>query len=115
LLGVGADGEEALPVGVANGGAGAVVVEARGGDLDGFDDGGRGDAGLVHGGGGGDYGDDLDGVTGLDGGCSGEVEREDLVYGEVLGGEDAVEAFEGESSFAVEEVGDVGLSGVCSD
>jgi hypothetical protein len=40
LLGVGADGEEALPVGVFGGGAGAVVVEAGGRDLDGFDDGG---------------------------------------------------------------------------
>jgi hypothetical protein len=68
LLGVGADGEEALPVGVPGGGAGAVVVKARGGDLDGFDDGSGRDAGLVHGGGGGDDGDDLDGVAGLGGG-----------------------------------------------
>ena len=39
LLGVGADGEDALPMGVGGGGAGAIVVETRGGDLDGFDDG----------------------------------------------------------------------------
>jgi len=109
LLGVGADGEEALPVGVAGGGAGAVVVQAGGGDLDGFDDGGRGDAGLVHGGGGGDDGDDFYWVAGLCRSCRGYVERENLVHGEVLGAKDAVEAFEGESSFAVEEVGDVGL------
>jgi hypothetical protein len=104
LLGVGADGEEALPVGVASGGAGAVVVQAGGGDLDGFDDGGSGDAGLVHGDGGGDDGNDFDGVAGLDGCGSSEIEREDLVDGEVLRGEDAVKAFEGEGAFAVEEI-----------
>jgi hypothetical protein len=111
LLGVGADGEEALPVGVLGGGAGTVVVEAGGGDLEGFDDGGGGDAGVVHGDGGGDNGDDLDGVAGagLYWGGGGEVKWEDLVDGEVLCGEDAVEAFEGEGAFAVEEVGDVGL------
>jgi hypothetical protein len=92
LLGVGADGEEALPVGVFRGGAGTVVVQAGGGDLDGFDDGGGGDAGFVHGGGGGDDGDDFDGVAGL-GGSAGmgvggglHFEGEDLVDGEVLGG-----------------------------
>ena len=109
LLGIGTDGEEALPVGVASGGAGAVVVQAGGGDLDGFDDGGGGDAGLVHGGGGGDDGNDFDGVAGRDGSGGGEVEREDLVDGEFLRGEDAVEAFEGEGAFAVEEIGDVRL------
>jgi hypothetical protein len=110
LLGVGADGEEALPVGVARGGAGAVVVEAGGGDLDGFDDGGGGDAGLVHGSGGGDDRDDFDGVAGLVGrGGGGEVEGEELVDGEVLGGENAVEAFEGEGTLLVEKIGDVGL------
>jgi len=110
LLGVGADGEEALPVGVTSGGAGAIVVEAGGGDLDGFDDGGGGDAGLVHGGGGGDDRDDFDGVAGLVGrGGSGEVEGEELVDGEVLGGENAVEAFEGEGTLLVEKIGDVGL------
>jgi hypothetical protein len=109
LLGVGADGQEALPVGVAGGVAGAVVVQAGGRDLDGFDDGGLRDAGLVHGGGGGDDGNDFDGVAGLDGRGGVEVEGEDLVDGEVLRGEDAVEAFEGEGAFAVEEVGDVGL------
>jgi hypothetical protein len=114
LLGVGADGEKALPVGVASGGAGAVVVQAGGGDLDGFDDGGSGDAGLVHGGGGGDDGDDFDGVAGRDGSSGGEVEREDLVDGEFLRGEDAVETFEGEGALAVEEVGDVSLR-TCSN
>jgi hypothetical protein len=64
----------------------------------------------VHGGGGGDDGDDFDGVAGLDGGGSGEVERQDLIDGEVLRGEDAVEAFEGEGAFAVEEIRDVGLA-----
>ena len=39
----------------------------------------------------------------------GDFEWEDLVDGEVLGGEDAVEAFEGEGAFAIEEVGDMGL------
>ena len=114
LLGVGADGEEALPVGVFGGGAGAVFVEAGGGDLDGFDDGGGGDTGLVHGGGGGDDGDDFDGVAGGDGSGGGEIEREDLLDGEVLSGEDAVETFEGEGAFSVEEVGDVRGLEACS-
>jgi hypothetical protein len=112
LLGVGADGEEALPVGVFGGGAGAVVVQAGGGDLDSFDDGRGEDAGFVHGGGGGDDGDDLGGIAGVSGNgglCRGEVEGQDLVDGEVLRGEDTVEAFEREGAFAVEEVGDVGL------
>jgi len=39
LLCVGTDGEEALPVRIFGGRASAVVVEARGGDVDGFDDG----------------------------------------------------------------------------
>ena len=113
LLGVGTDGEEALPVGMFGGRAGAVVVQAGGGDLDGFDDGGWGDAGLVHGGGGGDDGNDLYGFAGLGGDGrvgGGEVERQNLVDSEVLRGEDAVEAFEGERAFAVEEVRDVGLN-----
>jgi hypothetical protein len=80
--------------------------------LNGFDDGRGGDAGLVHSGGGGDYGNDLGWVAGVvwsgDLGCGGgEVEREDLVDGEVLCGEDAIEAFEREGAFAVEEVRDV--------
>jgi len=113
LLGVGADGEEALPVGVFGRGAGAVVLQAGGGDLDGFDDGCSGDAGLIHGGGGRDDGDDLDGVAGLDGDGGlggGEVERQDLVDAEILRGEDAVETFEGKRAFTVEEVRDVGLA-----
>ena len=100
LLGIGSDGEEALPVGVASGGAGTVgviAVQAGGGDLDGFDDGRWGDAGLVHGSGGGDYGNDLGGIGSLGWGgglVSGEVERQELVDGEILRGQDAVEAFE---------------------
>ena len=96
LLGVGADGEEALPVRVGGGGAdavGEIAVQAGGGDLDGFDDGRGGDAGLVHGGGGGDDGDDLDGVAGVGGNGGlggGDLEREDLIDGEVLRGEDSV-------------------------
>jgi hypothetical protein len=39
----------------------------------------------------------------------GEFEREDLVDGEVLRGEDAVETFEGEGSLLIEEIGDVGF------
>ena len=114
LLGVGTDGEEALPVDVAGGGTGAVVVQAGGGDLDGFDDGGGGDAGLVHGGGGRDDGDDFDGVAGGDGsGGGGEVEREDVFDVEMLGGEDAVEAFEREGTLVVKEVGNVGLLEAC--
>jgi hypothetical protein len=113
LLGVGADAEEALPMSVFGRGAGAVVLQAGGGDLDGFDDGCSGDAGLIHGGGGRDDGDDLDGVAGLDGDGGlggGEVERQDLVDAEILRGEDAVETFEGKRAFTVEEVRDVGLA-----
>ncbi len=83
-------------------------MEARGGDLDGFDDGRGRDAGLIHGSGGGDDGDDLGGVAGVDGGSGGlrggEIEREELVDGEILRGEDAVETFERKGTFTVEEV-----------
>ena len=41
---------------------------------------------------------------------SGDLEWKDLVDGQVLGGEDAVEAFEGEGSFTVEEVRYMGLN-----
>ena len=112
LLRVGADGQEALPMGVPGGGAGAVVVEARGGDLDGFDDGGGGDACLVHGGGGRDDGNDLGWVAGMgrEGGlCGVEIDRQNLIDGEILRGENAVESFEGEGAFAIEEIGDMGL------
>jgi hypothetical protein len=111
LLGVGTDGEEAMPMSVFGGGAGAVVVEAGGGDLEGLDDGGRGDLWLVHGGGRGDYGDGLGGVgdVGLGGVGRLQIDWEELVDGDVLGGEDAVEAFEGQGTFAVEEIWDVGL------
>jgi hypothetical protein len=87
LLRVGADGEEALPVGVLGGGAGTVIVQAGGGDLDGFDDGRGGDAGLVHGGGGGDYRDDLSWIAGVgwDGGLrGGEIYWQDLIDAEIL-------------------------------
>ena len=88
-------------------------MEAGGGDLDGFDDGRGGDAGFVHGGGGRDDGNDLYWVAGLgrDGGLrGGDVERQNLVDAEILRGEDAVEAFEREGTFAVEEVRDVRLA-----
>jgi hypothetical protein len=80
--------------------------------VDGLDDRRGGDAGVVHGGGGGDDGYDLGGIRGR-GRCGGEsidVEGKELLDGDVLGGEDAVEALEGEGSLAVEEVGDVGLA-----
>jgi hypothetical protein len=44
----------------------------------------------------------------------GEIEREELVDGDALRGEDAVEAIEGEGSFSVEEIRDVGLSVACN-
>jgi hypothetical protein len=40
---------------------------------------------------------------------SGQVERQELVDGEVLRGEDAVEAFEGKGTLAIEEIGDMRL------
>ena len=49
----------------------------------------------------------LRGVGGL------EFDGEELVDCDVLGGEDAVEAFEGEGSFAVEEIRDVRLLETC--
>jgi hypothetical protein len=109
LLGVGTDGEEALPVGVGGGGAGAVVVESRGRDLDGFDDGRGGDAGLVHGGGGRDDRNDFDGVARGNGSGGGQFEGKNLVDVEVLRCEDAVEAFEREGSLSIEEVRDMSL------
>jgi hypothetical protein len=57
------------------------------------------------------------GVAGLgigvggDGGLGGgEFERKDLVDGEILGGEDAVEAFEGKGTFLIEEIRYMGLA-----
>ena len=49
----------------------------------------------------------LGGVGGLN------FQGQKLIDGDVLGCEDAVEAFEGEGAFAVEEVGDVGLLESC--
>ena len=49
----------------------------------------------------------LGGVGGLN------FDGEELIDGDVLGCEDAVEAFEGEGALAVEEVGDVGLLESC--
>jgi len=108
LLGVCANGDEPLPVSKFGGGTGAVIVEAGGGDLKGLYDGRGRDAGVVHGSRWRDDGDGLDGIAHLDGrrwlDCRGEVEGQDLIDGEVLGGEDAIEAFEGECALAVEEV-----------
>lgn len=117
LLGIDADGEEALPVCLFHGRAGAVVLEAGGGNRDGFDDGGERDVGVVHGGGGRDDGDGLDGISqgglgGVDVRCE-EVWWEELVDGDVLGGENAVQAFEGEGSPAIEKIRDMGLSVAC--
>lgn len=112
LLGVSTDGEEALPVGVFGGGAGAVVVEARGGDLEGFDNRARGDASVVHSDGGGDDGYNFCGITdGLRGGRrgGGQIDGEKLFYSNILRGEDAVQTFEREGAFAIKEVGNVRL------
>lgn len=106
LLGVDAEGDEALPLVAVGGGAWAVAVQTGGGEVHGFDGGGERDAGVVHGRGGGDDGNGLErvGLVGWTGGCGAEVERKDLFDGECLRGEDFVEAFEGEGPFAVEEV-----------
>jgi hypothetical protein len=49
-----------------------------------------------------------------DGGLGGgEVQRQDLVDGEILRGEDAVEAFERERALSIEEVGDMRLLKAC--
>jgi hypothetical protein len=39
-----------------------------------------------------------------------DFEGEDLFDGEILRGENAVEAFEGEGAFAIEEIRDMGLN-----
>ena len=83
LLGVGTDGQKALPVGVFGGRTGAIVVQAGGGDLGGFDDGGGWDVGVVHGYGGGDYRHGFGGIADWRG-CGGEVQGKDLIDGEVL-------------------------------
>lgn len=96
LFGVDADGEEALPICAAGGGAGGAAFEPGGGEVERLDDGGRGDAGLGEGGGGTDDRDAGDGICGGGGGIrgGGEIEREELVDSELLGGEDAIEAIE---------------------
>lgn len=114
LLGVDADGEEALPVSAEGMGAGAVALEARGRDLDGLHNAAGWSVGEVHGDGGRDDGDKLHGVagsrgvTGMQGLASVKIEadaevvaclnfeRQKFVDGEVLRGEDAVEALERE-------------------
>jgi hypothetical protein len=40
---------------------------------------------------------------------SGEVERQNLIDGEVLRGEDAVETFKGKRTLAIEVIRDMGL------
>ena len=71
-----------------------VVAQARGRHLQRLDDGGGGDAGVVHCHRGGDDRDQLDGIAGDLGRDGGEFERKDLFHGEVLRGQDAVETFE---------------------
>lgn len=80
-----------------------------------LDDGGGGDARLGEGSGGADNGDAGDGIGGGAGvaagrGGGGEIEREELIDGELLGGEDAIKAIEREGAAAVEEVRNVGLA-----
>ena len=109
LLGIRANGDEALPFGVLPSGAGAIVAQPGGGDLEGLDDGGGGDACLVHSGGGRDDRNNLHGVAGKFGGDGVEFQRQNLLHGKALRGKDTVEAFEREGAFTVEEVGDVRL------
>ena len=113
LLDIGADGDEALPVGAFAGGSGAVAVERRGRDGQGFDDRGGADTGIVHGDGCGDDGNCFDGVSGHgDCGRCGrgrETKREELINRDALGEQNAVEAFEGQRAPAVEEVGNMRL------
>lgn len=109
LLGVDADGDEALPLGAGGKGSGGSALKAGEGDMEGLDDRGGSEAGLGEGGGGGDDGDELDGVGGVAGG---EIEGggQELIDGEALGFEDAIEAVERKGAAAIEEVGDVGLT-----
>jgi len=110
LIGVKEDADVTLPVGALGSGAGAVVSQAGGGELEevgAFDL----DAGLMDDGGGGGDGDG-DCVRGAEtlAAIARRFKGNDLLDGDVLRGEDAVEAFEGEEAAAVEDVGDVRLT-----
>lgn len=127
LLDVCANGDEAQPELLRGRTSRAVFMEERGGDGNVFEDGVRGNDLGFHGDRGRNKRDGLNG-SGLGGGRgrrgeggSGRVEvdvagafeevgGEDLVDGEVLGGENSVEAVEREGSLAIEEVRDVSLA-----
>ena len=108
LLGVHTYSNKTLPVFAGGRGAGAVFEQARGGEGDAFDYGGGGHFGLL---GGDRWGDERDGLGGIGerSAGGGKIEGKNLLNGEFLGDEDAIEAFEREGSFAIEEVGDVSL------
>lgn len=110
LFAVKRDGDVALPVDALRCGTGTVVAETGGGQakavgaivLDGGtmqNFGGRsdGDEGGFRG-------------AGRKTAIEGVFKGDDLLDGDILRGEDAVKAFEGEEAAAVEDVGDVGLT-----
>lgn len=107
LFCVDADGEEAQPLSTTGGRARGPALKPGEGEVKRLDDGGGGDAGLRKGGRRGDDGDTGDCICRSAGRV--EIKRQKLVDGELLGGEDAVQAFEGEGAAAVEEVRDMGL------
>jgi hypothetical protein len=111
LLDVRPDGDVPLPVDGPGGGPGAIFDEPGGGDVEILDNREGGDARILHGGGGRDDGNDFDrlGFDGVRDGGGGEFEGEELVDGELLRGEHAVETFERERTLAIEEVRDVSL------
>ncbi len=107
------DGDVALPVGALGGRARTIVSQTGRGQLQ--EAGATGlDAGLIeYRGGRGDGNNDClwgaEEVVAVQGSFRGD----DLLDGEVLGGEDAIEAFEGEEATTVEDVGDVSLAEAC--
>ena len=110
LLGVGADGEESLPVCALQGWAGAIFLQAGRGDVNGLNDRSGADLGFIHRGGRRDNRDFFNGIgRRRRGGCT-EFKGHDLIHREVLSGEDAVEPGEREGALAIEEVRDVCLT-----
>jgi hypothetical protein len=110
LVGIERDGEVALPVGALGRWAGAIFAQARGRKME--NPGAIGEnAGVMQDSGG--RGDGNDGCLWSGEAVGDAFEGDELLDGDILGGEDAVKAFDGEEAAAVEDVGDVSLAKTC--